>query len=169
MSHAKETSSEREAKLKTVTEQARLLHRERDKALDKLKILGLQTEIKEPKLVMVCLQMSSFIHANLRISQGEAKEFEDKFEKAEVEVSRFVKELEETKRELKLLENHDMIVSLGYAAVVCHEATGALDFQRVSLKVSAKVNIVSRMPGLLGSFRLQGTSSWKDSVCTARL
>lgn len=63
--------------------------------------------------------MSSFIDANLRISQDEAKEFEDKLQKAEVEVSRFGKELEETKRELKLLENHDMIVSLGDATVPC--------------------------------------------------
>lgn len=77
----KETSSQREAKLKKVAEQVRLLHRERDNALKKLKI-----------------------------SEEESKEFQDKLEKAEVEADKFTKEIQETKRELQILENRDMIV-----------------------------------------------------------
>jgi len=64
----KETSSQREAKLKKVAEQVRLLHRERDNALKKLKI-----------------------------SEEESKEFQGKLEKAEVEVDKFTKEIQETK------------------------------------------------------------------------
>lgn len=77
----KETSSQREAKLKKVAEQARLLHRERDNTLKKLKI-----------------------------SEEESKEFQGKLEKAEEEVDKFTKEIQETKRELQILENRDMIV-----------------------------------------------------------
>lgn len=81
MESMKETSSQREAKLKKVAEQVRLLHRERDNALKKLKI-----------------------------SEEESKEFQGKLEKAEVEVDKFTKEIQETKRELQILENRDMIV-----------------------------------------------------------
>ena len=36
---------------------------------------------------------------------------------AEVEVDKFTKEIQETKRELQILENRDMIVSLGCAII----------------------------------------------------
>ena len=43
VAHDKETSSQREAKLKKVAEQVRLLHRERDNALKNLKMLWLKS------------------------------------------------------------------------------------------------------------------------------
>lgn len=78
----KEASELQAAKLKKFAEQARSLHRERDNALKRLKI-----------------------------SEEETKDVQQKLGKAEEEVNKQIQELQEAKRELRILENRDMIVN----------------------------------------------------------
>ncbi|CAK9010269.1 unnamed protein product [Durusdinium trenchii] len=82
MQSVSEVASQREGELKNAAEQARVLLRERDNARKKMKI-----------------------------SIEESKDLQERLAKADEEIACFSKELQETRRELQLLENRDMIMA----------------------------------------------------------